>query len=480
MARSHYVCQVVLRLVAAEKDPMEFPYLDPPDRGHLAAATDVLMRLGCIRDHGDGSGLELSNAGRLFNELPFDPRNCSFVLEGLTGHGIGPLCIKVAALRSAPGAVFFFGKKDDVNGKKAAEADLARRAANFDSDLLFEVSAYNEWVRAGLRVVPGAPAEQRGCHCQGRGKGKAGCTRCRKAYSTEHFLNNRVLEAVHATVSAVERELSQPKWKGTIAKRMQQLTAGTLERINSASTPSADIDGGYVPRALSKPVDYDADGMSDAVSSMSVSSIASSIANSASAPASEAGSDVGRLDDLADGGDGIQYAPSAETLADSTGDDARKLGDCLLHAFPEQVGAFIVPGFADSGIRLLQPSGVGGVALLDVKAKVDRSSTVHHQARKNQQAKMCLFAVMDSQQMPTGLVVARKLHPITGDQLPFPDPPVEALRVENVGKWPATQVKEELEKETNPASWKCWAAALYDAHDSTLTVYVLPAMLIHG
>jgi len=133
---------VVLRLVAAEKDPVEFPYLDPPDRGHLSAAIDVLTRLGCIRDRGDGSGLGLSNAGRLFNELPFDPRNCSFVLEGLTVHDIGPLCVKVAALRSAPGAVFFFGKKDDKDGKNAAEADLARRAASFDSDLLFEVNAY--------------------------------------------------------------------------------------------------------------------------------------------------------------------------------------------------------------------------------------------------------------------------------------------------------------------------------------------------
>jgi hypothetical protein len=50
------------------------------------------------------------------------------------------------------------------------------------------------------------------------------------------------------------------------------------------------------------------------------------------------------------------------------------------------------------------------------------------------------------------------------------------VRVDSVGKWPATQVKEELEKETNPTSWKFWAAALYDAHDSTLTVYVALAM----
>lgn len=301
-------------------------------------------------------------------------------------------------------------------------------------------------------------------------KSKAGCQRCRKAYSTEHSLNNKVLEAVHATVGAVERELSQSKWTATIAKRGQQLTAGTLERMRSASDASADGDEDDVFRTISKPVEYADDGMSDAVSSVSASSIASSIANSASAPASEAGSDVGRLDDLADGGYGIQHAPSAETTTDATDDDARKLGDCLLHAFPEQVGAFIIPGFADSGIRLLQPNGVGGAALPDVKAKVDRSSTVHHQARKSRGEKMCLFAVMDSQQMPTGLVVARKLHPITGDQLPFPDPPIAAVCVENVGKWPATQVKEELEKETDPTSWKFWAAALYDAHDSTLTV----------
>jgi hypothetical protein len=211
---------------------------------------------------------------------------------------------------------------------------------------------YTKWVRAGLRTAAGASADEPRCRCsQGKGKGKAGCVRCRKIYSMENSLNNKVLEAVHATVGAVERELSNPKWKNTIAKRGNLLTAGALERNKSGSARGSgnddddDDDEDEIFRTLSNPVNYDADSASDAVSSVSASSIASSIANSSSAPASEAGSDVGRMDDFGDAGDGIQHAPSAATMVDSTDDDSRKLGDCLLHAFPEQIGAFIIPGY---------------------------------------------------------------------------------------------------------------------------------------
>lgn len=432
--------------MAAGKEPLEFPYLDPPSIEHLEAGVALLIRLGCIRPGGDGEGFELTNSGRLFNELPFDPRLCSFVLEGLAVHNIGPLCTTVAALLAAPGSVFFFGKKDDNAQRQQIEADLAKRAAVFDSDLLLEVDAYRQWARAGLREHQG------GCKCKGPKRGSGGCTGCRKRYASEHALNNKVLEAVHATIGSVERELKRERWASTIAKQGKQLTQAALSTLCNVPDDTAAF------RVVSNPL-RDDDEVSEALSEVSGSSVSTSTVDSAA--------DVGSLEDL----DDIRHAPSDAALVEVTETDGQKLGSCLLHAFPEQVGALIVPGLADSGIRLLQGIGEGDgqQQLPDVKAKVDRSSTVHQRARSKET--LTLFAVMETQQMTNGLVVARKLHPLTNNQLTFPDPPQHAVTIPHLGKWPADQVKVEFDRATDPSSWQHWAAPVFDAHHSTLSVY---------
>jgi ATP-dependent helicase HrpA len=80
---------IVLRLVAASFNPLQFDYLDPPDERDVHNSISLLTRLGCFREGNNESECALTNTGRLFNELPFDPRLSGFVVSGHVQHDVG-------------------------------------------------------------------------------------------------------------------------------------------------------------------------------------------------------------------------------------------------------------------------------------------------------------------------------------------------------------------------------------------------------
>ncbi len=197
--------QVVLQIFCLGLDPATFPFLDPPPAEALAQACSTLRMIGCVDQDG-----RITPRGRMFSDLPFEPRLSAFV-EAMRTSSTDPTLSKarlalgcdVAALLSAPGLIHFMGGKE---GRKERQQAVARDAMKFDSDLLFQASVLRGWRAAGLAADGTTAGPCRGC---GRKLPRGGCLRCRGAYARTNGLNNKVLTAVLESSEDVSKALQK-------------------------------------------------------------------------------------------------------------------------------------------------------------------------------------------------------------------------------------------------------------------------------
>eukprot|EP01062_Namystynia_karyoxenos_P043096 TRINITY_DN3154_c0_g1_i4.p1 TRINITY_DN3154_c0_g1~~TRINITY_DN3154_c0_g1_i4.p1 ORF type:complete len:2283 (+),score=455.23 TRINITY_DN3154_c0_g1_i4:912-7760(+) len=165
---------IVLQLCRLRLDAGDL--MDAPARDVLDYTVTNLVRIGALNDR-----REVTDAGLLFSDLPFDPRLSRFILD-CAREGKLNEAIEVASLLTAPGSIYFMGGTQ----KKRAQDAVAFEAAEHSSDLIHMLSWYRRWLRAdkGAKSQPIA-------------------RRMRVQYSSDHHLNNKVLEIAKDTVRDV-------------------------------------------------------------------------------------------------------------------------------------------------------------------------------------------------------------------------------------------------------------------------------------
>ncbi len=105
-------------------DIADFPFVDPPDRRQVAAATDVLVELGALE-----AGGRLTAVGRRLARLPVDPRLGRMILEADRNA-----CVREAIVVAA--ALSIQDPRERPADERQAAEELHRRFAVADSDLL--------------------------------------------------------------------------------------------------------------------------------------------------------------------------------------------------------------------------------------------------------------------------------------------------------------------------------------------------------
>ena len=67
--------RTVLQLKRINFDPTTFPFIAQPDKRFIREALEMLRNIDCLTDQG-----MITPRGKLFVDLPFDPRLCQFIL----------------------------------------------------------------------------------------------------------------------------------------------------------------------------------------------------------------------------------------------------------------------------------------------------------------------------------------------------------------------------------------------------------------
>lgn len=110
---------VVLTMKKLNIDPVEFDFIDPPEKEAIAEAVKVLKELGALDKEGN-----ITKTGELINELPLDPHIGRIIIESAKNNNAGTMCTIAA---------FLSGKNVFVRPReKASEADSAHRAFKDD------------------------------------------------------------------------------------------------------------------------------------------------------------------------------------------------------------------------------------------------------------------------------------------------------------------------------------------------------------
>jgi ATP-dependent helicase HrpA len=171
--------RVALELLCLGKDPEQFPFIareeDTSTDGSfgtdLKAAIALLHTLQCCKQQpqvvvvgegdegGEGSSGEYvkTPVGQLFNELPFDPRICAFIMTAYCEFDCLDDVVIVAALLMASGPIFFTGGKTTDANKKAQ----ARQQGEYIPILY--LSSTSIWTLTYL-LVSITPYSRRGSH----------------------------------------------------------------------------------------------------------------------------------------------------------------------------------------------------------------------------------------------------------------------------------------------------------------------------
>ncbi|GCA65055.1 hypothetical protein KIPB_016120, partial [Kipferlia bialata] len=129
---------VVLQLKRLGLDALTFPFLSRPEADALRSSVATLEDLKCLQRN------QITERGKLFVEMPFDPRLSHFVVSAAERDAL-VLATEIAAIVTAPGSIFFMG-----GDKKGAKSRVAEGASKHQSDLLHRAEVYRQWFNCGV------------------------------------------------------------------------------------------------------------------------------------------------------------------------------------------------------------------------------------------------------------------------------------------------------------------------------------------
>lgn len=91
------LAEVILRMIDLNMgDPLNFPFVDPPNPRSVKDGYDLLRELGAI--HGQGSNTTLTKKGRLMSAMPLDPRISRMMIEASREGCVEETAVIAAAL----------------------------------------------------------------------------------------------------------------------------------------------------------------------------------------------------------------------------------------------------------------------------------------------------------------------------------------------------------------------------------------------
>jgi pre-mRNA-splicing factor ATP-dependent RNA helicase DHX38/PRP16 len=123
------------------QNPTTFPFIEAPPKETVDASLRLLADLQCVDPVASYS---ITDKGRAFFALPFDPRWSEFVYTATRyDPGLREEAITVAALQCAPGNLFFFGKT--AEDKKERKKMIVEMCRGFPGDVRFLTSVYKTW-----------------------------------------------------------------------------------------------------------------------------------------------------------------------------------------------------------------------------------------------------------------------------------------------------------------------------------------------
>ena len=196
---------VILQLCQIGYNPRTFPFINPPRGDLIDSSLQTLKFFDCL-----DTKYNITERGKFFNDLSFDPRLSHFVATAQEQYGQGRVASSIAAILSAPGSLYFMG--GGKAGRDEVKKRMADEAAKYESDLLYLLSVYCSWIQAGS--VDKATSICNGCskkiplHLMQR---NIGCRSCRIRHSNTQGLNNKIMEIVHKNDDFVMKILHSRK-----------------------------------------------------------------------------------------------------------------------------------------------------------------------------------------------------------------------------------------------------------------------------
>ena len=228
---------VILQLVRLGYNPFLFEFMTMPARSALEDSLRLLTELYCIKRNPSKANTNeeyvVHEYGRLFSELPFDPRLSAFVVTCHLEFNKLELASVIAAILSAPGNIYFMGG-GTKEAKEEARRRVSTRASRFDSDLLCMADVFSGWYSAGMTNDKGMCV-----HCNRKCPGSKGCRPCRVKYSNSEGLNNKVLDVVMNTSRSVKEIIGKARLSTTSVGKVKhdaddtQAVSECLERYFS-------------------------------------------------------------------------------------------------------------------------------------------------------------------------------------------------------------------------------------------------------
>ncbi|OLR94066.1 ATP-dependent RNA helicase HrpA [Actinokineospora bangkokensis] len=124
------LASVILQMAAADLGEMaDFPFIEPPDRRHIADGTQLLHELGALDPREPDPAKRLTPLGRKLAQLPVDPRLGRMVIESDTNGCLTEVMVIAAALSIQD-------PRERPQDKQQAAAEKHARFAHPDSDFL--------------------------------------------------------------------------------------------------------------------------------------------------------------------------------------------------------------------------------------------------------------------------------------------------------------------------------------------------------
>ncbi|CAF1228802.1 unnamed protein product [Adineta steineri] len=214
---------VVLQLLHLQLNPLEFPFMDPPENSILQKSLQLLEDLSCIdQNH------VITSRGELFAELAFDPRLSAVMVDTYIEHSpMLEITTLIVAILTAPGTLFFMGgiTKEE---KQATRGRIAMGAQEHDSDLFYLASIFKKWQSEGAID----PITRTCLTCKTINKRDKSCRSCRVAYTVKHILNNKILNIIEVNRDTAMKIITNNRW---------QLKSKCLKQVNES-----DIIGAYL------------------------------------------------------------------------------------------------------------------------------------------------------------------------------------------------------------------------------------------
>lgn len=199
---------VMLQLCKIDCEPTNFPFINSPDKSFINSSLKTLQQFGCL-----DARQKITEKGKVFIDLPFDPRLSHFVVSAHEQYGKGEMASHIAAILSAPGSIFFMGGGKE--GRNELKKRVADEGASYESDLLYLQSIYHRWYEIGrvnLETLICNNCAKKLPSC--KVIRNSGCQPCRRRHCTEQGLNNKIMEIILKNVELVTKIL-----KGRCASR---------------------------------------------------------------------------------------------------------------------------------------------------------------------------------------------------------------------------------------------------------------------